>query len=72
MLTPEETEAQAKENEQVVVIPTMASAGNGLELKCGVDADAVIWKRYGTEITDDTRNHQIMVRFLCVCVCVRV
>ncbi|XP_005094748.2 uncharacterized protein LOC101862789 [Aplysia californica] len=45
----------------VSVIPTLASAGNGLELKCGVDAKQVVWKRYGTQLTDDTRGHQLMV-----------
>ncbi|KAH9519790.1 hypothetical protein Btru_070919 [Bulinus truncatus] len=47
---------------KVEVISTLASAGNGLELKCGIDAATnVIWKRYGTQLNDDKHGHQMMV-----------
>ncbi|CAG5128021.1 unnamed protein product [Candidula unifasciata] len=46
---------------QIEVIPTLASAGNGLELKCGIDAATIIWKRHGAQLSDDKRSHQLMV-----------
>lgn len=46
---------------QIEVIPTLASAGNGLELKCGIDAANIIWKRHGAQLSDDKRSHQLMV-----------
>ncbi|BFZ17944.1 hypothetical protein BsWGS_20984 [Bradybaena similaris] len=46
---------------QVEVISTLASAGNGLELKCGIDAETIIWRRHGTQLSDDKRSHQLMV-----------
>ncbi|RUS75523.1 hypothetical protein EGW08_016713 [Elysia chlorotica] len=45
----------------VEVISTLASAGNGLELKCGIDSDAVIWKKQGAQLSDDKRSHQLTV-----------
>ena len=43
------------------MISTLASAGNGLELKCGIDSDAVIWKKQGAQLSDDKRSHQLTV-----------
>ncbi|KAL8563543.1 hypothetical protein ACOMHN_025397 [Nucella lapillus] len=38
----------------VNIIPTLATVGNGLELKCGLDASGarVVWKRHGVNIRD--------------------
>ncbi|ESO87027.1 hypothetical protein LOTGIDRAFT_183454 [Lottia gigantea] len=42
----------------IVVIPTLATVGNGLELKCAIpgqgNGDDVIWKRFDTEIIHST------------------
>uniref|UniRef100_A0A0B7A5X0 Kazal-like domain-containing protein n=1 Tax=Arion vulgaris TaxID=1028688 RepID=A0A0B7A5X0_9EUPU len=46
---------------KVEVISTLASAGNGLELKCGIDAEKVVWRRHGAQLTDDKRSHKLMV-----------
>ena len=38
----------------VHVIPTLATVGNGLELKCGLAAKGtdVVWRRHGVNIRD--------------------
>ncbi|XP_076460170.1 uncharacterized protein LOC143293140 [Babylonia areolata] len=38
----------------VNIIPTLATVGNGLELKCGLEASGaqVVWKRHGVSIRD--------------------
>ncbi|GFR93743.1 follistatin-related protein, partial [Elysia marginata] len=46
---------------KVEVISTLASAGNGLELKCGIQSNAIIWKKQGAQLSDDKRSHQLMV-----------
>ncbi|GFO31376.1 follistatin-related protein 5 [Plakobranchus ocellatus] len=46
---------------KVEAITTLASAGNGLELKCGIEADAVVWKKHGAQLSDDKRSHQLTV-----------
>ncbi|KAK6171025.1 hypothetical protein SNE40_019287 [Patella caerulea] len=39
----------------VQIIPTLATAGNGLELKCAIPgAEDIVWKRYESEIGDNT------------------
>merc|ERR1719239_230372 len=50
-----------KEPFHVSVVSTVASVGNGLELKCGVEADQVVWKRYNTPLSEDTLDHEVMV-----------
>ncbi|KAK0051156.1 eisosome protein SEG2 [Biomphalaria pfeifferi] len=53
---------KATSHSKVEVISTLASAGNGLELKCGLEgATNVVWKRFSTQLVDDKHSHQLMV-----------
>ncbi|XP_059139429.1 follistatin-related protein 5-like [Physella acuta] len=53
--------ATSSPKEEVEVISTLASAGNGLELKCGIAAENIVWKRHGAQLADDKHSHQLMI-----------